>query len=105
MQDILNTGQEQSRIQGAVQRQEHSIRKGLSIDNPSDLLTKFLNSDAHSKHTQYLGYISLEQCQCKVHDAIRKTLANCELLARIDYFSKHVGLAQTQRAQIEACLN
>ena len=92
-------------IQGAIQRQELSIRKVLSIDNPADLLTKFLSSDAHSKHAQYLGYIFPEQFQCKVDDAISNDWANCELLARIKYFAKHVGLAQTQRAQIEACLN
>ena len=77
----------------------------MSLDNPADMLTKFLNHDLHSKHASYFGYNFQDQRECKFDDTVKRERANCELLVRIRYFAKHVSLAETQRTQIIKCLD
>ena len=43
-------------IQGTVANKELAVKKVGSAENPSDLLTKFLGAEPHSKHVAKLSY-------------------------------------------------
>ena len=78
-------------------------RKVSSAENPSDLLTKYLGADLHSKHTAKLSY------EFPVGDStVEKALGALEtcsgIWSRVRIFAKHLGIAKTQGKWIEGYL-
>ena len=45
-------------IQDKVKNKELKLEKVLGLDNPADLLTKYLDSPAQDKHVQRIGLVS-----------------------------------------------
>ena len=77
-------------IQGAVTRKDLQIRKVGTIENPADLMTKYLDGEGFARHSRFLGYYFPEMSRCKLErDA--KDLAQLE---RCRLFAKHLALAR-----------
>jgi hypothetical protein len=74
-------------IQGAVSRNDLRVRKVGSVDNPADVLTKFMDGKAYGRHCRFLNISFPDAGRCKLEQSVKE-------LERLRLFQKHVGLAR-----------
>ena len=84
-------------IQDAVENKELNIEKVGALDNPADMLTKFLASDAHSKHARRLS-MSFKLDRSSADKAAEALVGLVGLESRLRVFTKHVAIAKTLAA-------
>ena len=86
-------------IQDAVENKEPEIGKVGTLENPADMLTKFLANDALSKHAQRLSlsFVPGRSSADKAADAFAG-LSGLEAGLRV--FTKHVAVAKTLAATL-----
>ena len=81
-------------IQEAVANREISLCKAGTLDNPADLLTKFLCAELLNEHAVKLGMYFPEG-----RSSLQKAVSSLEELEnmkhRVITFAKHVGIAKT----------
>jgi hypothetical protein len=81
-------------IQDAVENKEFEIKKVGALENPADMLTKFLAHDPHTKHAYNLS-MSFRSGRSNTERAAERMMSLVSLEARLKLFSKHVAIAQT----------
>ena len=86
-------------IQDAVENKELEIGKVGTLENPADVLTKFLANDALSKHAQRLS-LSFKPGRSNADKAADALAGFSGLEARLRVFTKHVALAKTLAATL-----
>ena len=86
-------------IQEAVENKELEIGKVGTLENPADMLTKFLGNDAFIKHAQRLCW-SFKPGRSSVDNAADALAELSGLEAGLRVFTKHVAIAQTLAATL-----
>ena len=86
-------------LQGAVADKDLYIRQVGTENNPADMLTKFLGIDIHSRHSHSMGY------EFPPGNDEVKAMANgqaCnDILARVQCFERHLGIARNHGRWID----
>ena len=80
-------------IQGAVAQKDLRVKKVGTLENPADMLTKFLGAEPLGRHSTNVGYefpaVDLNATKAK------DNLSVCsELELRFRHFAKHLGIAR-----------
>ena len=86
-------------IQDAVENKELEFGKVGTLENPADMLTKFLANDALSKHAQRLS-LSFKPGRSSADKAADALAGLSGLEARLRVFTKHVAIAKTLAATL-----
>ena len=86
-------------IQDAVANKELKIDKVNTLENPADMLTKFLPAEALTKHALNLG-LDVRKGRSGYQKALDSLVLVEDVKQRMMTFAKHVGIAKELSRQL-----